>query len=923
MKEASAQIAKVLIDFNNKYSDKEVFDYIVPKSLLGHVEIGSLVGVPFGASFKRGFVLSLSDLTFIKAENANSHESKVSQNAKWEASFPEAYSKSEKHFQQAKELLKENPQTQAKISKIENISAKDLTVQGFTLKDIPISASGGLQPNFQLKEIGEILHKNIFSDEYLDLLKWTSNFYLSDLLTTLKGVLPVVLLSSFEERIYLVFLPTQIKSQCEVKEESNNQNAFVEFSKNLDLSDWEKIVVDLLKNSVNGNLSLKHIRQKLNSIKTSSENFHPGVNANKKLSSPNVQKLIQSLIGKNFIEKRIELKKAASAKPKDTKLKNSKSQSTKAFRNQLVVEIDSQPSLLSCAIPSFHETECEASFCLGREANGTGAEISTAPLPLTKPLNAKQKEIFLEIEKALKKESFQDFLIHGVTGSGKTEIYFAAANEVLRKGKQVIYLVPEISLTVQLLERVKSNFPNHEIVLWHSNLSDGQRMHAWRQCLENKPLIILGARSAVFAPLNNLGLIIIDEEHDGSYKSGSRPFYDARLIAKKRAEIKGAALISGSATPSVHSYSDFDERHDNSLLRLNQRFQNQAMPKVQIVDMRKELHDGNKSIFSRTLRASIQKCIENKEQVILLLNRRGHSNYVFCRDCGYAVFCDHCSVPMIFHATSNLLHCHHCDFKQTLPTSCPSCASPRIKQTGLGTQKLEQEVKKNFPEAEVIRLDRDISSTRGGVQETWDLLTSKADKDKCQILVGTQLVAKGIDLPRVTLVGVMNSEAGLYLPDFTAQEKTFQLLTQAAGRAGRHDKEGKVIFQTYTPENPIIRYAAEHDYMGFYASEIISRRENNYPPFRKLIRFLLAHENSEKAMSEALQLSAFLKKEFPDLNLLGPAPCPIEKINKLYRWHLMLKMNDLNSLKIIYERVISELKLTSRLNLDIMPMSLM
>lgn len=671
----------------------------------------------------------------------------------------------------------------------------------------------------ELKSIDGVFHKELFSSKYLKFLQEVSDFYLSDFLTTLKGVLPLGLLSSFQERINLK-----------------------KFSGALKLSPIEEKIISLLFESKQKSLALNFLK--------------------KQVKSSTFNKALERLQSRNIIERTVLIKKAT--KSTNYILNNN-------FKSSL------------------------------------------------KSLNPEQQTSFQLIQESIQNQKFGQFLLHGVTGSGKTEIYLKAAKEVLEQGKQVIYLVPEIALSLQLLDRVKAAFGEEIITLWHSNLANKQRLEAWNKCLQENAHLILGARSAIFAPTPNLGLIIIDEEHDASYKSGNRPFYDARLIAEKRAKLSNAVLLMGSATPSIVSFHK--AQNNNSLLQLKNRFYQSEMPPVEVIDMRRELQVGNKSIFSRQLKKSLEQCIENKEQAILLLNRRGHSNYVFCRDCGYAVFCDNCSVPMVFHLAQNLLRCHHCHESKSLLQSCPNCQSPRIKQTGLGTQKLEQEVLKHFPQAEVLRLDRDVSSKRHGMSEVWEKLNNNSNK--CQVLIGTQLVAKGFDLPRVTLVGVVHAESGLYMPDYTSTERSFQLLTQAAGRAGRHQKLGKVIFQTYIPENKVIQFASQHDYIGFYENEVNQREQALYPPFVHLSRFLILHSEPEIAQYEANKIASFIKNDFPELKILGPASCPIEKLHKLYRWHILLKTDELGILKLLYSQINSKLQIKARLNLDIQPVSLL
>ena len=704
--------------------------------------------------------------------------------------------------------------------------------------NLTLSSPEELNQDYELKYINEILKESIFEAEYLDLLLWISDFYLCSFWQTLKGILPIGLLGSFLERVFIQIISLEDFVSLKIK-----------------VTPKEEKLLNLLLNSVQKNLAFSFLRQQ-----TKDTTF---------------RQTIKNLITKNLITVQTQIKKAV------------------------------KPAL---------------------KKENTNFKLQKNKLNIIK-LNTQQQEIFDNLKVILDKEKFEDYLLHGITGSGKTEIYFSLITEVLKKEKQVIYLVPEIALTVQLLERVYKHFPPEQVSIWHSNLAAGERILAWNECLNNSARLIIGARSAIFAPVNNLGLIIIDEEHDSSYKSGFKPFYDTKQIALQRAKLNNALLLSGSATPSIKNY--FWAKENHKLLSLKNRFNNKPLPKVQIVDMRIELQNGNRSIFSRSLKQALDKCILKKEQAILLLNKRGHSSYIFCRDCGYVAFCKNCSVPMIYHLTDNGLHCHHCNFRQAKLTACPSCNSLKIKESGLGTQKLEAELKKTFPMADILRLDRDISSKREGVQEIWNQLISPEAENKAQFLVGTQLVAKGIDLPRVSVVGVVHSEAGLYLPDYTAAERSFQLLTQAAGRAGRHDKDSNIIFQTYIPEHEIIQFAANQDYEAFYNWEIEQRKTYNYTPFCELTRFILSNESESIIEKEIEKLKDWIVLEAKMLGitieLLGPAPCPYEKLNKLFRWHILIKHKqiDINSIRQIYKEIKENYRFDSRLAFDLMPISLL
>lgn len=492
------------------------------------------------------------------------------------------------------------------------------------------------------------------------------------------------------------------------------------------------------------------------------------------------------------------------------------------------------------------------------------------------------------------------FLLHGVTGSGKTEIYFRAAAEVLRQGRQVLYLVPEISLTPQTLERARLRFGD-QVALLHSNMSDGERYDQWFNIKNRKANLVLGARSALFAPFEKLGLIIVDEEHESSYKQEETPRYHTRTVVEKLAELTGAKVIFGSATPSLESFYA-TQTGKYCYLGLKERFNQKPMPPVSIVDMREELRQGNKNILSNSLYEAINLAISKQEQVILLLNRRGYSTFVLCRDCGYSLTCPNCDVSLTYHLSEKVLRCHYCDYRQPVPNLCPKCQSSRIRYFGHGTQKLEEELAKFFPQAKMIRMDVDSTSRKGSHQRIYHELTS----GEVDILLGTQMVAKGLDLPRVTLVGVISADSTLNIPDFRAAERTFQLLTQVAGRAGRGEKAGRVLFQTYNPDHYSLQLAKDHDYLGFYQEEIERRRELQYPPFTEFVKIAFSGINSEKVGEAAEAFARIIRgfvAKFSDqaedelkLELMGPAPALIPKIESKFRWQLLIKSHQQSNL---------------------------
>ncbi|MGD9581827.1 MAG: primosomal protein N', partial [Vampirovibrionia bacterium] len=482
----------------------------------------------------------------------------------------------------------------------------------------------------------------------------------------------------------------------------------------------------------------------------------------------------------------------------------------------------------------------------------------------------------------------EPILLHGVAGSGKTEVYFQLMDKVIRSGKSVIFLVPEITLTSQISARIISRFGPDSVGIWHSSLSTGERLDIWKRIHSGEIRIVLGARSAVFAPVVDLGLIVMDEEHESAYKQDTpSPRYHARDIALERAKRFGAKVVLGSATPDVSTY--YRAKNLNKIFSLPTRVEERPMAKVHTIDMREEIERGNKSIFSRGLSYAIQETIENKHQVMLLINRRGFTTYVFCRSCGYVAECKNCSIPLIYHSNTNELRCHYCNHKQETYTVCPECNSNYIKHYGTGTQRVEQEVQKKFPNARVLRLDSDITAKKNAHYEVIEAFS----RGEADILIGTQMIAKGLDLHGVTLVGVLASDSVFTFPDYRSMERGFQLLTQVAGRAGRGNDPGKVIFQCYSSHLYPMVCAQKQDYHCFYSFEILEREKYNYPPFSQLIRIVLSSEYYNPTFSEAIKLANYLDESLDVLRekieILGPSECIIPKIQGKFRMQILLK----------------------------------
>ena len=517
--------------------------------------------------------------------------------------------------------------------------------------------------------------------------------------------------------------------------------------------------------------------------------------------------------------------------------------------------------------------------------------INTAPSQPLK-LTPDQKKAFEAICGAGGKGEV--FLLHGVTGSGKTEVYLQSLAETVKRGKKGIVLVPEIALTPQTIERFAARFPKRVAVM-HSRLSLGEQYDEWRRIKNGECDVVIGSRSALFAPQPDLGLIVIDEEHEWTYKQDNSPHYHTRAAAIKLAELTGATVVLGSATPDVETYYKA-QRGEYKLLTLPERVTptpGAAMPGVEIADMREELKMGNRGVFSRVLTEAVNSAVANREQVILFLNRRGGATFIQCRRCGYVLRCKRCGTPLAQHISENRLVCHQCNFKMPVPNACPNCNSPQIKYLGIGTQKLAQEVGFAFPRARQLRWDSDATRGRTSDEE----ILNKFRSGQADILVGTQMVAKGHDIPTVTLVGVVSADTALNFPDFRAGERTFQLLSQVAGRAGRGKAGGKVIIQTYAPAHYAIEAASKHDYAGFYEKEIAYRRRLNDPPFSRLARLVFAHTNEAACQRQAEKMRDELLAEkerrgIGDISIIGPAPAFIRRLRGRYRWHIIVRGAD-------------------------------
>lgn len=521
-----------------------------------------------------------------------------------------------------------------------------------------------------------------------------------------------------------------------------------------------------------------------------------------------------------------------------------------------------------------------------RQASGP----TTAPTVLLEPAQQAARE---RIAVSLARHEAGAFLLHGVTGSGKTEIYLALLEGVLAEGGQGLMLVPEIALTPQTVARFAARFPGRLAVL-HSSLTEAERAAEWWRIRRGEADIVIGPRAAVFAPLSRLRLIVIDEEESSSFKQDRMPRYHAPTVARWLAQRTRAVLVLGSATPSVATYFSALEGKDH-LLELPHRAQGRPLPPVTIVDMRKEIAGENRSPLSRELKAAIAGSLERGEQSILFLNRRGLATFVLCRDCGAVRECPHCSVALVYHAGLNRLQCHYCSSSEAMPRRCPVCTSRYIKSFGIGTERVEEEVRRRYPSARVLRLDRDVMRTADAA----DLIFEQMASGEADILVGTQMVAKGLDLPNVTTVGVVNADTALHFPDYRSSERTFSLLTQVAGRAGRGTRASQVFIQSYTPEHPAIRHARYHDYRGFYQEELEIRKQYRFPPFAELIVATHGHRDELRAEREAKSAAEHMSAtiallKLGDIEVLGPSPAFLYRLKDEFRFEVTLKGADLH-----------------------------
>ena len=725
--------------------------------------------------------------------------------------------------------------------------------------------------NEELKEIVEVLDFSpVLTEEQLWLAEDLRKSVLSYKISILKAMLPGFLNSSYDKILY----PLEGLSQ-EDKERLFGSQECLAFS-SLDL----KQQAEMMRLTRKGLLKLEYQAVDQKKVKTQS---WVQVNPDK----------LEKLEISNRAKKKLELRDYLLAHPESTPLSALLEHYSREQVNFFV--------------------EHGALTILQKEVQRSAAYFEGIESNQALELNPEQKQACEAVVGAIGKQH-PPFLLQGITGSGKTEVYLQIIQGALDMGKTAIVLVPEISLTPQMTERFIARFGD-KVAILHSGLSNGEKYDEWRKVERGEAQVVVGARSAIFAPLKNLGVIIIDEEHEASYKQDSNPRYHARDVAILRAQYNQAALVLGSATPSLESRARAGKgvyQH----LRLTKRANPLAsVPQVQLIDFRDYIGQNETSNFTPPLIEAIQDRLDKKEQVVLMLNRRGYSSFVMCRECGTVDTCPNCDISLTLHMDTKTMNCHYCGFSKEIPHVCPNCQSHSIRYYGTGTQKAYDELAELFPDARILRMDVDTTRKKGSHQA----LLEQFGKGEADILLGTQMIAKGLDFPNVTLVGVLNADTALNLPDFRSSERTFQLLTQVAGRAGRAEKAGQVLIQSYNPQHYAIRFAKEQDYEGFYAYEMGIRRQLGYPPYYFTIGITLSHKKEEEVLRRAYQVMGILRSGLSDASIiLGPTPKPIARTHNLYHYQILIKYrledelaSTLNQvLALTQERENSELRLS-------------
>ncbi|OEK87406.1 primosomal protein N' [Staphylococcus shinii] len=720
------------------------------------------------------------------------------------------------------------------------------TIQGYVMK-VTDKPDGNID-TAKLKEIKEIQDiKPELTEELIQLTEWYNNYFVTKRISMLEVMLPSAIKAKYT-KVFLIEDVDAVPEALKVKFDKEGQYLYKEAQYNDDLGQ----IVPLLKQGIVSEMTL--LSQNVSKKKQRAVSIIEGFDYDSVLGSLEKSKKQYKLYAYLLDERHhtVLLKDLE-------EMGFSKSSIDTLMRKGFVEKYDAIVERDPFETRVFEQDQKQQ-------------------------LTDDQQAAYDSILENIRARQQRTYLLHGVTGSGKTEVYLQTIEEVLKLGRQAMMLVPEIALTPQMVLRFKRRFGD-EVAVLHSGLSKGERYDEWQKIRDGKASVSVGARSSVFAPFKNLGMIIIDEEHESSYKQEDYPRYHARDIAQWRSQYHKCPLILGSATPSLETYARA-EKGVYELLSLPNRVNQQALPEIEIVDMRTELSSGNRSMFSEQLRKSIQQRLDRNEQIVLFLNRRGYASFMLCRDCGYVPQCPNCDISLTYHKSTDQLKCHYCGHQEVPPNKCPNCESEHIRQVGTGTQRVEELLQEAFQEARIIRMDVDTTTRKGAHEKLLDDFGA----GKGDILLGTQMIAKGLDFPNITLVGVLNADTMLNLPDFRASERTYQLLTQVSGRAGRHEKEGQVIIQTYNPEHYAIKDVQANDYIAFFNKEMNYRKMGKYPPYFFLINFTVAHKEMKKVMEASKHIHKILLQHLTDKALvLGPSPAALSRINNEYRFQILVK----------------------------------
>lgn len=760
-------------------------------------------------------------------------------------------------------------------------------VQGFVLAIEPMAATVLDETNVQLKELVAVLDlKPVLNTEMLALADYMKKKTFAFKITCLQTMLPSVMRADYQKYIYLT---------DELSEELQDQLFY-----GLEEISWDQA-------------QERGILPQLMALRKQQK-----VDIRYEVTTRNKVKMVRFIQAAKEFEQleeiRLGLRKGAKKKEQLLyylqRLGTEKVTAVKEMK-----ELGFSTALLNEAAKNGWLTFIEKEAYRDPFANQTFEKTTALSL------NAEQQVAVETILQSVQEQQSQTYLLEGITGSGKTEVYLQVIAEVLNQGKTAIMLVPEISLTPQMVQRFKSRFGEHVAVM-HSGLSQGEKYDEWRKIERGEAEVVVGARSAIFAPIENIGVIIVDEEHEASYKQEETPRYHARDLAIWRSEYHHCPVVLGSATPSLESRARA-QKNVYQRLRLTQRANQAAtLPTIDVVDMRKEVENGNVSSFSMSLQEKLQERLEKNEQSVLLLNRRGYSSFVMCRDCGYVLPCPNCDISLTLHMDSKTMKCHYCGHEERIPYRCPNCGQDKIRYYGTGTQKVEEELQTLLPESRILRMDVDTTRRKGAHEK----ILRTFGEGQADILLGTQMIAKGLDFPNVTLVGVLNADTALNLPDFRSSERTFQLLTQVSGRAGRAEKPGEVIIQSFNPEHYAIQLAKAQDYEDFYTKEMYIRHRGDYPPYYFTVQITASHPEENEAAKQMFQIATKLKQGLsPQAILLGPTPNAIMRVNNRYFYQVIIKYKQEPMLQPLLKEILTDTQRATarglKLSIDAEPMN--